>query len=219
MSCQSDFCISSLNQSFRASMDWRLICNTQDKPIRNSCARWQRQLFTHREQQPTEKAPTFRTGRGELWAPTTHNGTQIAHLLHSPSGALSFQVLLATVPHSFGSPEQHCYRSHNKATEEHNKALHEEFQVALCLQWGSPVSVFQASHDCFTLLPLSYTTNAAGFYLTDEDVCGFKMPSIHFRWFTRNRFYFNTHFLAFFCHFHWLVVYFNTCNYSNVNKL
>lgn len=67
--------------------------------------------------------------------------------------------------------------------------------------------------------PKSYTKNTAGFYLTDEDVCCFKMPSIHFRWFTRNRFYFNTHFLAFFRHLHWLVVYFNTCNYSNVNKL
>lgn len=36
ISCQSDFCISSLNQSFRASMDWRLICNTRDTPVRKT---------------------------------------------------------------------------------------------------------------------------------------------------------------------------------------
>lgn len=33
MSCQSDFCISSLNQFFRASMDARVICTHTEQPL------------------------------------------------------------------------------------------------------------------------------------------------------------------------------------------
>lgn len=72
ISCQSDFCISSLNQSFRASMDWRLICNTQDKPIRNThvcinngsfwcagCNFWRKGTSLHSGEAPSN--PSFAT--------------------------------------------------------------------------------------------------------------------------------------------------------------
>ena len=56
-------------------------------------------------------------------------------------------------------------------------------------------------------------------YLTDENVCSFKMASIHFGRFTWDGFYFDTDFLSFFRNIHLFMVYFNTCYYSNVNKL
>lgn len=56
-------------------------------------------------------------------------------------------------------------------------------------------------------------------YLTDKDICCFKVSSVHFRWFTRNRFYFNADFLAFFCNIHGFMIYFYACNYSNFHKL
>lgn len=66
------------------------------------------------------------------------------------------------------------------------------------------------------LLPQATLTET---YLTDKNVCSFEVSSIHFGRFTRNRFYFDTDFLSFFCNIYLFMVYFNACYYSNVDKL
>lgn len=161
-----------------------------------------------------------------LWAPATRNSMQTAHLVFCLlSGAVSCKVFLAAVHHSF-SPQgallqtsRQGYRK-NSAEQCHTQT---HFKCLLVSDGRVP-SLFFRLHVAFPLQASYYYVkaspkNADCFYLTDKDICCFKMSSIHFRWFTRNRFYFNTYFLAFFCNLHWFMVYFNTCNYSNFNKL
>lgn len=160
-----------------------------------------------------------------LWAPATYNRMQIAHLAFYPLGCSKLQGIFSCSTSFFGSSWGLLQTSKQGYGEAGlSNAPHKPFPVSLRLWWKVPRVCFSGFMQHFpftqaTAMSRALSKNADCFYLTDEDICCFKVSSIHFRWFTRNRFYFNTYFLAFFCNLHWLMVYFNTCNYSNFNKL
>lgn len=56
-------------------------------------------------------------------------------------------------------------------------------------------------------------------YLAYKMVCCLKVSAKHFRRISRDRLYFDTHFLALFCHIYSFVVDFNTSYDANVYKL
>lgn len=186
ISCQSLFCISSRNQSLRASMDCRLICEHKQgrwNNITNKCLR--------------RSSP----------------GSDTRCYCKENSGGKSKVVLPAFLHSCWANPAEGHFASE---TRPHYRPSPDEGSGPIRCWKFKLEPQGPGEHSWLPLLPQA---TLAETYLTDENVCSFKVSSVHFGRFTRNRFYFDTDFLSFFCNIHLFMIYFDACYYSNVDKL